>query len=169
MKQSGIQSTIFLVAGMILVMTVGCGEQLTEQQLLAKVQDFQDSQQWEKVADTYDTLLQSYPESDKAPEYMYNLGMVYSNNLQDYDKAVETWEQLLEQYPDSHLLTNTKFMIGYCYANNIQDLDKAREKYQAFLQKHPDHELAPSVKWELDHLGQDISDIELELNANVTE
>lgn len=171
MKKSWIMTTVLVVSGLIvmMIMTVACGEKLTEEQLLAKVQEYQDSQQWDKVTETYNALLKNYPNSKKAPEYTYNLGMVYSNNLQEYDKAIDTWERLLKKYPESHLVTNTKFMIGYCYANNIQDMEKARIEYQDFLEKHPDHELAPSVKWELDHLGQDISDIELELNANMTE
>ncbi|MDZ7262494.1 MAG: tetratricopeptide repeat protein, partial [candidate division KSB1 bacterium] len=53
-----------------------------------------------------------------------------------------------------------QFMIGYLYANEIKDLDKARSAYQVFLEKYPENELVPSVKWELDHLGKDISEIE---------
>ncbi len=41
--------------------------------------------------------------------------------------------------------------------------DKAKKAYEEFLKEYPDHELAPSVKWELEHLGQDISQIDLKL------
>ena len=154
---------------MSLAVIFACGEKLTEEQLSAKVQDYQEKQQWEDVAGTYETLLKSYPESKKAAEYMYNLGMVYSNNLKEYEKAINTWKKLLEKYPDSRLVTNTKFMIGYCYANEVKDLDQAREEYNKFLSEHPNHELVPSVKWELKHLGQDIKDIELEFSSEQAE
>lgn len=167
MKKSWvIRSGLIAVA---VLMVVGCGDKVTEQQLVAKIQEYQDNQQWEQVVETYQMLLKKYPDSEKAAEYTYNMGMVYSNNMQEYEKAIDTWETLLEKYPDSHLVTNTKFMIGYCYANNIEDIEKARVKYQEFLKEYPEHELAPSVKWELDHLGQDISKIELELSGEETE
>ena len=56
-------------------------------------------------------------------------------------------------------------MIGYRYANDIKDYDKAKKYYQEFLKKWPMHELAASVKWELDHLGKDISELELQLGS----
>ena len=59
-------------------------------------------------------------------------------------------------------------MIGYRYANDIHDLDKAKAAYQEFLKKYPNHELASSVKWELAHLGQDLSEIELQLGSDST-
>ncbi len=89
--------------------------------------------------------------------------MVYANNLKEYRKAVEAWKKLVKQHPDSRLVINTKFMIGYCLANDIKDLPKAKEAYEQFLKEYPEHELAPSVRWELDHLGQDISQIDLKL------
>jgi len=60
-------------------------------------------------------------------------------------------------------------MIGYRYANDLNDLEKAKEAYNEFLQKYPEHELAPSVQWELDHLGQDISEIELNFGKDEAE
>ncbi len=51
-------------------------------------------------------------------------------------------------------------MIGYHYANSIGELDSAKVYYQKFIDKFPDNELVNSVKWELDHLGQDINDID---------
>ncbi len=155
---------LFIVASLlVLALVMGCGEKMTEEQLYAQALDFQSKQQWDDVVKTYEKLIKMYPESPKADEHLYNLGMVYANNVKAYDKAIKTWKKLIEQYPQSTRVVNTKFMIGYCYANNVGDLDKARAAYQDFLEEYPNHELAPSVQWELDHLGQDISDIELQL------
>ncbi|MDZ7316085.1 MAG: tetratricopeptide repeat protein [candidate division KSB1 bacterium] len=151
-----------ICAGIVLV---NCGQKVkvTEEQLYAKVLDFQNKQQWQDVAASYETLIKSFPKSAKADEYLYNLGMVYANNLKEYRKAVEAWKKLVKQHPNSRLVINTKFMIGYCLANDIKDLPKAKEAYEQFLKEYPEHELAPSVRWELDHLGQDISQIDLKL------
>ena len=153
------------------LLVTSCGQKMTEEQLYAQALSYQEEQQWEELAKTYEKLVKAYPESPKADEHLYSLGMVYANNLKEFDKAIETWRRLLEEYPDSWRVTNTKFMIGYCYANDIKDMEKARQEYESFLAEYPDHELSPSVKWELGHLGQDISDIDLQLgdtegNAN---
>ena len=158
---------LIIVASMlILTLVVGCGKKMTEEQLYAQALDYQNKQQWDDVAKTYEKLVSMYPESEKADEHMYNLGMVYANNVKNFDSAIKTWKKLLENYSDSHLVVNTKFMIGYCYANNVGDLESARKAYQDFLAEYPDHELAPSVQWELGHLGQDISDIDLQLGED---
>jgi len=153
---------LILVAALVLIW-MSCGEKMTEEQLYAQALDFQEKQQWEELSDAYVKLVKTYPKSPKADEHMYNLGMVYANNVKEYNKAITTWEKLLKNYPDSRLVVNTKFMIGYTYANYLGDLDKARESYEAFIAEYPEHELVPSVKWELNHLGEDISDIELQL------
>ena len=146
-----------------LIFAVSCGQKATEEQLYGKVMDFQNKQQWQEAAAAYEKLVKSYPKSPKADENLYNLGMVFANNLKEYQKAIDAWKQLLVKCPSSRLIINTKFMIAYCYANDVKDLDKAGEAYKAFLKEYPNHELAPSVQWELDHLGQDISDIDLKL------
>ena len=148
---------------LVLVMLTGCGQKVTEEQLYAKVLDHQNKQQWQEVAAAYEQLIKSFPKSAKADENLYNLGMIYANNLKEHRKAIDAWNRLVKNYPDSRLIINSKFMIGYCYANDLKDLDRARKAYESFLQEYPAHELAPSVQWELNHLGQDISDIDLKL------
>lgn len=157
------QAMGIVAAILILLLTFACGKKMTEEQLYAQVLDLQEKQQWEDVVKTYENLVKTYPNSERADEHLYNLGMAYAHNVKKFHKAIETWESLIEKHPTSRLITNTKFMIGYCYANDIKDLDKARESYQKFLDEYPEHELVESVKWELEHLGQDISEIDLQL------
>jgi hypothetical protein len=56
-------------------------------------------------------------------------------------------------------------MSAFIYANDLKDIEKARAAYKSFVETYPQHELVPSVKWELEHLGQDINDIELFTNS----
>ena len=153
----------FVAALFTVILLLACSQKMTEEQMTAQIIDLQDKQQWEDVVKTYEDLIKTYPKSEKADEHLYQLGMTYANNVKKYRTAIETWEELLTKHPDSRLIINTKFMIGYCYANDIKDLDKAREAYQSFLNEYPNHELSASVQWELNHLGQDISDIDLQL------
>jgi hypothetical protein len=51
-------------------------------------------------------------------------------------------------------------MIGFIYANELKDFEKAKIAYEKFLKDFPEHEMAKDARWEIDHLGKDISDIE---------
>ncbi len=151
--------TVLLVA----VLMTGCGEKLTEDQLRANASDFESREQWKEAADMYARLVKAYPKSKRADETLYRLGVLYANNLKDYQKSVDAYKQLISKYPKSNFVIQSSFMIGYRYANDIKDFDNAKKYYQEFLKKWPAHELASSVKWELDHLGKDISELELQL------
>jgi len=155
----------FALSILILMSIVGCGEKLTEEQLRAKAMDYENKEQWDQVVKVYEELLKRFPDSEKTDVSLYLLGGLYASNFKDFDKSIEAYNRLIEKCPQSDLVVRAHFMIGYRYANDLKDLDKAREAYSKFLQKYPDHELSASVKWELDHLGQDISDIELQFGS----
>jgi TolA-binding protein len=151
----------FGISLLVVLMISSCGEKLTEEQLRAKALDFENKEQWDEVIKVFEQLVKRFPESPKSDQNLYQLGGLYASNSKNFVKSIEAYNQLIEKYPDSQLVIQAQFMIGYRYANDLKDLEKAKEAYSLFLQKYPEHELAPSVQWELDHLGQDISDIEL--------
>lgn len=144
----------------LLVVVFACGQKMTEEQIFAKALDLENKEQFEDATKMYEKYVKTFPEGKKADEALYRLGTIYANSLKDYQKSVNAYKKLLNTHPESDYLIQSSFMIGYRYANDIKDLDKAREAYEQFIENFPDHELATSVKWELDHLGQDISDIE---------
>jgi len=144
----------------LLMFVIACGQKMTEEQMNATAEDLQNKEQFEDATKMLEKLVKTYPEGKKADEALYKLGVIYANNLKDYNKSVNAYKKLVNDYPESNYVIQSMFMIGYRYANDIKDLDKAKEAYENFLEKYPDHELATSVNWELEHLGQDISDIE---------
>ena len=86
-----------------------------------------------------------------------------ANQLQKegkYQESINAYQKLISVYPESKFAPQSQFMIGFIYANEFKDLDKAKDAYEKFLEKYPDHEMAKDAKWELDHLGKDINDIE---------
>ncbi|MBN2354823.1 tetratricopeptide repeat protein [candidate division KSB1 bacterium] len=149
---------------MAAALIIGCGEKLTEDQLRANALDFENREQWQEAAQMYERLVKAYPKSKRAEETLYRLGVIYANNLKGFERSVETYRRLVKKYPESDYVIQSSFMIGYRYANDIKDLKRARQAYEDFMKKWPEHELAASVKWELEHLGEDISDIELQLS-----
>ena len=165
-----------LLAGLLVVgiCFVGCGERQTAEQLYSEAQNCEQKgerfdaqgrieesgEMFRKAVKTYERLVAKYPQAEKSPEALYKLGTLYMNNLKDADKSIDAYERLLDTYAGSSYSVQSLFMIGYRFANDVKDYEKAKEKYNEFLEKYPDHELALSVKWELENLGKDISEIE---------
>ena len=154
---------------LLAVMIMGCGEKLTEEQMYAKASEFENDKNIEEAIGYYEKIVDTFPESDASAETLYKLGVYYANHVKDFEKSVNAYKRLIEQYPNSSFVVQSSFMIGYRYANDIKDMEKAKTAYQDFLKKYPEHELASSVQWELDHLGEDISSIEIQLGNNKTE
>lgn len=139
-------------------MLMSCGEKQTEEQLRAQAQQFEKQENFKDALVAYQKQVDIYPDAKYADEAQYKTAFIYYNNLHDFQKAIEAHKKLIERYPDSKYASQARFMIGYIYANDLRDYDKARAAYKEFLEKHPESELVESVKWELDHLGQDINE-----------
>ncbi|MFA7331427.1 MAG: tetratricopeptide repeat protein [Candidatus Delongbacteria bacterium] len=77
-------------------------------------------------------------------------------------EALDQFKQFVEYYPDSSQAARCSFMIGFIYANDFQDTLRARQAYKSFLDAFPaaDPGLRMSAEWELEHLGQNISELE---------
>ncbi|MCD6115696.1 tetratricopeptide repeat protein [bacterium] len=144
--------------GLFLVLLIACGE-LPDTKLMDKAAAYEKDERFQAAARTYEKLGETYPTSQLAPEALYKAGLIYANALKDYEKGVGLLRKVEKQYPDARNAAQCNFMIGFIYANSVNDTSKAREAYNQFLNKYPDNELVPSVKWELDHLGKDISEI----------
>lgn len=86
-----------------------------------------------------------------------------------YDEAISTYNKLIDTYPASPYGPQARFMIGFIYANEMKDIENARKSYEKFLEIYPDHEMAKDARWELDHLGEDINDIETLTQENIEE
>jgi len=160
MRQNGLAIILivaFLGSGLL---GIQCGKGLSEDEYYAKAQDYEQSEEYEKAAETFLKLSKRYPTGKRAPEAMFRAAIIYASNLQKYDVAVDIHKKLTERYPDSKYAAQSLFMVGFIYANHIKDYKKAEKAYRAFLEKYPQHDLVASVKWELDHLGQDINEID---------
>ena len=165
MRTIGRASIVFLMLSLM----VGCGARMTEEQMRAKAIEAENSEQWDEAISAYERLVNKYRESPVREEALYKLGMLYANHSKDFQKSIDSYERLISDYPSSDYTVKASFMIGYEYANHVQDLEKARIAYSDFLAKYPDHELAVSVKWELDHLGKDISELDLIFEGSAPE
>jgi outer membrane protein assembly factor BamD (BamD/ComL family) len=81
----------------------------------------------------------------------------------NFQAAIQSYETIVKKFPRSPEAPQCQFMVGYLYANHMKNNDLARNAYQTFIKNYPEHELVKDAQWELDHLGQDVNQIE-ELN-----
>jgi tetratricopeptide (TPR) repeat protein len=150
--------TIALIAGIV---GTGCSKKKAQEQLLAEAQQYEAQEDVENALNVYEELSHRFPQSPHADSILQKLGMIYLNHKEQYQRAIDAYERLIKKYPESKYQAQSLFMVGYIYANHLKDYEHAKESYNKFLDKYPQHELVTSVKWELEHLGKDISDIDI--------
>jgi outer membrane protein assembly factor BamD (BamD/ComL family) len=150
---------------MSVILAVGCSKRMSEEQLFAEAQKFEAKEDIDGALKAYEELSDRFPQSPHADSVLQKLGMIYLNKKEEFGKAVAAYERLVEKFPQSKYQAQSLFMIGYIYANHIKDFDKAKSYYSRFLEKYPQHELTTSVQWELEHLGKDISEIDIFTNS----
>jgi TolA-binding protein len=85
----------------------------------------------------------------------------------DFQGAIASYQEIVKDYPKSPQAPQCQFMIGYLYANHLKNMDMAKGAYRDFIKLFPDNQLVKDAQWELDHLGQDVNQIE-ELNKVLT-
>jgi len=153
--------------GLLLVGIVfaACSKKMSEEQLFAEAQKLEAREDIDGALKIYENLSDRFPDSPHADSVLQKLGMIYLNKKEQFGKAVAVYERVVEKFPQSRYQPQSLFMIGYIYANHLKDFDKAKTYYDKFVEKYPDHELVASVQWELQHLGKDISDIDIFANS----
>ena len=145
-------ATIFLGLAIL-----ACGQKRTEEELFKLAREYETQEDFNEAVKTYEEQLNDYPQGKYADEAIERAAFIYYNNIHDFKKAVEYHERLIKDYPDSEFVSRARFMIGFIYANNLENYELAKQYYNEFLELHPENELSESVKWELEHLGQDVN------------
>ena len=145
------------------LLTTACSKKLSEQELLSQAKQFEQQENHQEALVTYEKLVREYPEGDSTDQILQKIAFIYYNNVNDFHKAIEYHDHLIKDFPESKFVPQARFMIGFIYANDLKDYDMARTRYNEFLEKHPGNELAESVKWELEHMGQDVNKQLMEL------
>jgi TolA-binding protein len=109
--------------------------------------------------ETYQKLVNRFPEDSLAVRALFAIAEVYKNNLREYQRAIDTYRQILDKYPANPKSPNASFMIGYIYANDLDDMENAKASYEKFIEEYPDHMLVQSAEWEISNLGKALDEI----------
>ena len=150
--------TIFILLVTILIFS-GCSSK-TDKEYLQTAEKNVKSDNISEAISSYQTLVDKYPQSDLAPEALYEMAALYQNNLvknlskkESLQKSVQIYRSIYDKYPKSKKAPMGLFMSGFILANELNNYDEASKVYNLFLEKYPHHELATSAKEELKHLG----------------
>ena len=68
---------------------------------------------------------------------LYNMGVVYKEDLLDYDESIQTFQELIKRYPLSKNADNAQFWIGEIYYRE-KWYEKAILEYQKVIEKYPE-------------------------------
>lgn len=83
----------------------------TEQDLYTDAQNHSEDGNFESAIDTYENLLELFPDSPKAYKAQFLIGFVYSENLKDQQKAKENYLKVIDDYPECDLADDARYMI----------------------------------------------------------
>jgi len=152
------QLNVLLLGLGCVIFAFACGQKQTEEELLKSAETFEKAGKYEQSVEALEAVVENYPDSQNADKALHRSAFIYYNNMHDFQKSIELQKKLIQAYPNSTYIPQARFMIGFIYANDLKEYAKAKEAYTEFLEKHPDDELVESVKWELQHLGEDVND-----------
>jgi len=79
--------------------------------------------------------------NEKIEEALFNMGVVYAEELQDYEKAIEAFESLISRFPETrHLLSAYRFLYDlYSTSGNTTLADKYKDR---IINAFPESEFA---------------------------
>ncbi len=94
-----------------------------------------------QVVDMLRGVPQSKAQMDQANEMimdaMFELGVLYRNNLENFNKSIDILEQLLARYPESKHIPEALYYL-HLMQKNQGDVSKAEDYKQQLIRKYPD-------------------------------
>lgn len=94
----------------------------------------------EKAISAYQEVLDRHYVTDKlSAEAMFQIGMIYYNDLKQYSKASEIFTRFLREYPIYWKFPAGVYWQAMCY-EQLKDYDSAIESFELFIQIYPEGE-----------------------------
>jgi len=119
-------------------------------------QRFHDS--WERVIDKFDDIADKYPECSKAPDSLFNMGVLYQKLYRkswlkgDLEKARQSFEHLARSYPKNKLADDALFSA----AQILEEMGDKKEAYRAYTRvrsAYPGGDMSGKAKKKLAELA----------------
>ena len=149
----------FFILFLLVLILSGCSSK-TDKEYLQTAEKNVKGNNISEAIESYQTLVDKYPQSELAPDALYEMAALYQNNLiknltkkESLRKSVEIYRSVYDKYPKSKKAPMALFMSGFILANELNNYDEASKAYNLFLKEFPNHELSTSAREELKHLG----------------
>lgn len=71
----------------------------------------------------YRRVVELYPENEYAPQALFMVGFVESEEKQDYDRAETAFKELVARYPSSELATSAQWMLDNMRSDKTPDFE----------------------------------------------
>ena len=97
-------------------------------------------------------LVTKYPKSDKVPEALYAMAVIYSNKKKEYSKAESVYTKLAMNYPDDATSASAAYQRARILAQHLKKPDSAIVAYEYCLKRYPGAISASAARTELNEL-----------------
>jgi N-acetylmuramoyl-L-alanine amidase len=112
-------------------------------------QKFHDN--WERVIEKFEKIVDQYPSCSRAPDSLFNVGVLYSKLYrvswvqEDLRSSLRTYQNLEKEYPKSSLADDALFNAGEIL-EEMGDKEKAYLLYARILDRYPKGDMARKAK-----------------------
>ncbi|MBU1707834.1 tetratricopeptide repeat protein [bacterium] len=136
---------ILTIAICFSVLIVGCSKGMDERQLFEQAKKYQEENNFAAAVESYEALVNKYPQSRQAPQCLFMLGYLYANHLDDLDKARTAYETFLEKYPEDPLVKDARWELSHLGqdVNEIPELNTMLQGSADSLSGTPDSGTSP--------------------------
>jgi TolA-binding protein len=134
------------------VVLTGCSKEPTEDELLKSATRSFSEDDFDKALEGYSSLTTKFPKSDKVPEALYAMGVIYSNKKKEYAKAESIYTRLALGYPDDPTAASAAYQRARIFAQHLKKPDSAIAAYEYCLKRYPGAMSASAAQTELDEL-----------------
>ena len=155
MTYKPVMMVLFLFGALVVV--GGCSKQATEDQLLKSATVHHGNDEFDEALSDFQELTQKYPKSDKMPEVLYAMGIIYQNEKKEFRKAESLYTKLVMNFPTDPTSQGAAYQRARILAWNLHQTDSAMAAYELFLQRYPDILAASSARQELDSLKKSVA------------
>ena len=140
---------LFPILVAVLAAMPGCSKEPSEEELLKSATLHQRSDEFDDAIGDFQQVVQKYPKSDKAPEALFAIGIIYLNNKKEYVKAESVYTKLVMDYPQHPTAQGAAYQRARIFLEHLRKPDSAVAAYEFFLQRYPDAFQATSARTEL--------------------
>ncbi|HCA80412.1 MAG TPA: hypothetical protein DEP53_11840 [Bacteroidetes bacterium] len=142
----------FMLSFLIAAILVGCSKEPTEEELLKSAIRNHSEDEFDKALDDFTMLVTKYPKSDKVPEALYAMAVIYSNKKKEYSKAESVYTKLAMNYPDDATAASAAYQRARILAQHLKKPDSAIVAYEYCLKRYPGAISASAARTELNEL-----------------